>query len=159
MLSYESGNFKESISNFRKSLQYQKNDTDAWINLGLSYLAIEKIHDAISAFNAAININDSCVAAFINLAAIYMERKCWDRSIPLYKKVLEMEPWNEEARCSLSFAQELATSTEMESSYESSSNKKTERNQGFMFLNSYTDFNMARFTTSTTSQCSQSPCL
>ena len=67
-------------------------------NLGLLYLKMKKLDDAVVAFEEAVKKNVNYALAYVNLGKALIELEKYDDAIKAYEKALEIDPSNHEAR-------------------------------------------------------------
>ncbi len=80
-----------------KALKEDPNSTEAWTNLGLTYLKMGKTPQGVASFEKALTIDADNVEASMNLAAVYLEYLNYQASLDRYEAVLKMMPNNLEA--------------------------------------------------------------
>lgn len=80
-----------------KALAEDPNSTEAWTNLGLTYLKMGKVPHAVAAFEKAVTSNPDNAEARLNLAAIYLEYLHYKAALEQYDAVLKLVPNNVEA--------------------------------------------------------------
>lgn len=71
-------------------------DFDAYYNLGVIYMDLGRLNDAIVYFNEALNLNSKDVKSHTNLGAIYLRLENHIKAAEHYKYVLSLEPNNGE---------------------------------------------------------------
>ena len=81
----------------QKVIQIDKNSTEAWTNLGMTYLALGDKPRAVDAFDRAATLDPDNVPARLNLAAIYLDYLNYPAARDLYAKVLLLDDDNVEA--------------------------------------------------------------
>ncbi|MBL6974579.1 MAG: tetratricopeptide repeat protein [Deltaproteobacteria bacterium] len=80
-----------------KALKEDPNSTEAWTNLGLTYMKMGRTPEAVTSFEKAIKLNRDNVPARMNVAAIYLEYLHYQAALDEYDAVLKLVPNNLEA--------------------------------------------------------------
>lgn len=92
-------NSGEAETCFKHAVEYAPEDTEARMKLVDVYMSQGRHEAAENELNRILNIDENHVEALIRLATLFEEGAWWRRNpIPLWKRVLELEPDNQEAR-------------------------------------------------------------
>lgn len=75
-----------------KALKEDPNSTEAWTNLGLTYMKMGQTPEAVTSFEKAIELNRDNVPARMNVAAIYLEYLHYQAALAEYDAVLKLVP-------------------------------------------------------------------
>lgn len=85
---YERGKLKRqasdhigAIADYKKALDLNKNFTEAWAGLGVSYQLIEKNEDAITAYAEAIRSDPDYALPYYNIGVLYEAREEYTKAI------------------------------------------------------------------------------
>ena len=106
IINFETKNYPVSLSYFKQVVSVKATVSDqtllinAYVNIGVVSLELEEDSQAISAFQQALSLDPRCCPALINLARAHKTLNTKDdsqKSELYYRKVLEIEPSNEEA--------------------------------------------------------------
>jgi tetratricopeptide (TPR) repeat protein len=107
----EAQNPEEQIENYEEAIEIEPDFMEAYISLGVAYMNINKIQEAISVFDEAHRrfpdnemIKRNLVAAYINLGFSYYGSKRSVDEINAYQKALELDPQNKTVIRNLSSA-------------------------------------------------------
>lgn len=102
---------EERIVNYEKALKIKPDFMEAYIHLGVAYMNINKLPEAISVFDEAHRrfpdnevIKRNLISAYINLGFHYYGSKRTDDEINAYQKALELDPQNKTVIRNLSSA-------------------------------------------------------
>jgi len=80
-----------------KALKEDPNSTEAWTNLGLTYMKMGKTPEAVTSFEKAIQLNPDNVPALLNVAAVYLDYLHYKAALREYDRVLKLVPDSVEA--------------------------------------------------------------
>lgn len=75
-----------------KALREDPNSTEAWTNLGLTYLKLGKTPQAVASFEKAVKANSDNFEARLDVAAIYLEYLHYQAALTEYDAVLRIVP-------------------------------------------------------------------
>lgn len=81
-----------------KVLGLEPNNGEAWTNLGLVFVQLNQLPQAVTCFRAALRINTNNMAARLNLGAIFLKYLHYPAALEQYKVVVEKRPEHVEAR-------------------------------------------------------------
>lgn len=87
---YKNKMYKESIEEFTKAIEINKNDIDAYINRGIAYYQIEEYINAISDFTKVIQAEPNEIFAYQSRAITYNTIGLHKDANKDYKKVIEL---------------------------------------------------------------------
>jgi tetratricopeptide (TPR) repeat protein len=87
------GLYAEAIPMFLAAVGESRGNVDAWDHLGISYRRTDQIDKAIEAYEISIQINPQNPVPYQNLGLIYSHiKKDASKALPLYKKLVELDP-------------------------------------------------------------------
>ncbi len=86
---YRQGNYPAALGEFLKSEKLYPSDPFLQNDLGLTYMAMEKMDLAVKHFQKAIEIKPDYAPAINNLGTAYLNKKEWDTAIRYFKEVSE----------------------------------------------------------------------
>lgn len=99
---HEEGNFVEAIEAYKNVIQSDMENYDAWFHLSRALNDNGQVDDAIIAYKRAIMLNPKSCSSYRNLGNIYYAIKnSPQETIECYKKLVEYEPDNTEAKVCL----------------------------------------------------------
>ncbi len=84
--------YKESIRDYEELLRYDRLNSRAWSNLGLSYSNNGQNDLAEDAFRNAIRANDKNAYAYTNLAALFFEEERYEEACKYADKAVQLDP-------------------------------------------------------------------
>ena len=67
-------------------------NADVHLQLGIAHRGAKRIDLAIAAYQQAIAIDPSMVAAYQNLGNLHFDQKDYARAVPLYEQELRLDP-------------------------------------------------------------------
>ena len=82
-------NYRDAISDFKKTLLLNPNFTDAYCNLGIGYKSLGNYEKAIESYKLAYKLNNNFLEAKLNLGGLYYELGKYREAIAEYKDVLD----------------------------------------------------------------------
>jgi tetratricopeptide (TPR) repeat protein len=110
LINYEKGNFLiakwiyeqkvlriDDRSDEADQLRAAEAASEAWNNLGLTYIKLDMMPEAVRSLQFAVEAKPDNVEARLNLAAIYLSFLDYERAREQYDAVLQMQPHNIEA--------------------------------------------------------------
>jgi tetratricopeptide (TPR) repeat protein len=86
---YRQGNYPAALGEFLKSEKLYPGDPFLQNDLGLTYMAMEKMDLAVKHFKKAIEIKSDYAPAINNLGIAYLNKNEWDTAIRYFKEVSE----------------------------------------------------------------------
>ena len=86
------GNYEKSIKSFKEIIEIDKNNSDAYYNLGIIYKTIKEFDNSIINYNKCIEINPYKFEAYNNLGNIYRDKNKTKQAIDKYIQCLEIDP-------------------------------------------------------------------
>lgn len=100
----EAGDFGRAIRLLNLAVVQDPRDAAAWNNLGRSFMALDSVPQAATAFEHALEADSSDPFAGSNLGAIHIRNREWTRAIPVLRAHLERHPDDSEAKYKLAVA-------------------------------------------------------
>jgi len=85
---------KESIPYFEKSIELNKNDYQAYYNLGFIFDMLREYEKAIGFYDQAIKISPNERPAYQGKGCTYIHTKEYNKALPLIQKSIELNPNN-----------------------------------------------------------------
>ena len=89
---YAERDYARAIECFGRVLDKRHDDADAHNNLGLSYLAVDRIEDAADEFVLAVHFRPRFAQAFYNLALAQIKRRQFVEATACLERALEIKP-------------------------------------------------------------------
>jgi len=80
-----------------KALKEDPHSTEAWTNLGVTYMKMGKTPEAVACFEKALEFDPDNVPALLNVASIYLQYLHYQAALEQYERVLKLVPDNVEA--------------------------------------------------------------
>ncbi len=93
----EKKSYDKAIGCFNTSILLDPNDTDAYMNLGEIYSALNEEDKAIDCFQKVNRINPGFIHSYLWLGKIYSKRGNDDEAIKLFQRVTQINPSRAEA--------------------------------------------------------------
>ena len=87
-----SGDYKNAIAMYKKSIEFNPGDGKARNNLGNVYRDIGLYREALKEYERALKINPYSVEAHNNLGILYVKRGLYDEAIKEYMLAIEINP-------------------------------------------------------------------
>ena len=84
-------NYRDAISDFKKTLLLNPSFTDAYCNLGIGYKSIGNYEKAIENYKLAYKLNNNFLQAKLNLGSLYYELGKYREAITEYRDVLDKD--------------------------------------------------------------------
>ena len=81
----------QRIALYKEELKKNPNDRQAWLDLGLLYVQLQRKQEAIDALDNATRLNPDDAKALAILAGLYRDTGMLDKAIEAYKHALELE--------------------------------------------------------------------
>ena len=99
-IAYDKENFQQSYDYYLKVLEKRGNDASAKFGAGVSAYKFEDVENAINFLQEASNGDDNILSskAYYNLANIYKDENRIEESLSYYKKAIELDPKDQDAR-------------------------------------------------------------
>jgi superkiller protein 3 len=91
---FRAGNFAAAQAKARALVEFQPENSGAWIYLGLASARLGQQDAAAQAFQRAIAINPNDARPYLNLALVYAQRNEIDQAIASYQKGLALDDRN-----------------------------------------------------------------
>jgi len=95
------GDLDKAIDEFRRAISYQRGEgtrPPLYVELGNTYLKLEKYELAEAAFKDALQINPKLVSACYGVADAYLRQNKIDEGLVELKKVIKLAPDSQEAK-------------------------------------------------------------
>ncbi len=99
--SLRAGNAQSALPLFQRALQFDPNQRDAWNDLGLAYLRLEKYPDAVSAFRKQLALNPADEHAGNYLGAALEDQQDYGGAIAAFRMQTEDHPLDPVAHAAL----------------------------------------------------------
>ncbi|MHA1293063.1 MAG: tetratricopeptide repeat protein [Promethearchaeota archaeon] len=85
-------NFKKAAINFQRIVEIDPKNYRAWYNLGIAYFNLNKINEALKAYNKAIDIKPDYEHCYYNIGLIYEAKNNLKLALKYYNKSLSIKP-------------------------------------------------------------------
>jgi Tfp pilus assembly protein PilF len=85
-------NVEEGITLFKQIVDGDKEDFQAWTELGTAYLMTDKKSEAEKAYDRAVNARPTFALALLNLGRVRVAQKKYEEAIPTLTRLLELQP-------------------------------------------------------------------
>ena len=129
---YEKSKFAESEVSYRKAIDDNKQSPDAVFNIGDALYKQKKFEDAGKQFIENTNLNEDKKKksnSMYNLGNSLLMANKVKESIDAYKGSLKMNPYNNEAKYNLAYAQDLLKQQEQEQQQQQQQQNKDKQDQ------------------------------
>ncbi len=93
----DTATLEKKIEVFKKQIEINPNDYEAYKNMGNAYGNLKEYDKAIIAFQKAIEINPQNDKAYNNMGIAYGELKEYDKALTAYQKAIEINPRDDKA--------------------------------------------------------------
>ncbi|GAB4452360.1 MAG: hypothetical protein OHK0029_03120 [Armatimonadaceae bacterium] len=97
------GEYDEAEELFRSVIKEQPSNADAYHELGLTYSYRVKMDESIEALEMAVRLMPTSTRYLVDLGKTHTMYGDYDKAKPIFQKVLELDPFNDEAQDQLSF--------------------------------------------------------
>jgi cytochrome c-type biogenesis protein CcmH/NrfG len=97
------GEYDEAEELFQSVLAEQPNNSSAWYELGITYSMRVKMDESMDALEKAVRLAPNSINVLVNYGKVLTMFGEYDRAKPLFVKVLELDPFNDEAQKNLEF--------------------------------------------------------
>jgi tetratricopeptide (TPR) repeat protein len=84
--------FESALTEFKKAVDIDKDNTDALLNLGIAYASTGKFKEAIEEINKVINVKKDMPEAYLYRALCNMQTGNIQGALPDFDKALELNP-------------------------------------------------------------------
>ena len=88
---------------FRKSIELDRNNSDALLKLGQVQVAKGSVDDAIATYQRSLKDNSREASFYILMGELYESKRDWDKAKESYQKALEIQPDNPLASNNLAY--------------------------------------------------------
>jgi tetratricopeptide (TPR) repeat protein len=85
-------NYQEGITLFQQIVDSDKEDFQAWTELGTAYLMTDKKSEAEKAYQRAVETRPTFALALLNLGRVRVAQKKYEEAIPTLTRLLELQP-------------------------------------------------------------------
>ncbi len=92
------GRYDEALQSYNMALRFDPNFLDAHLNKAILYFDLRRYEEAQNSLSHALSIEENHVPSMLLLARIYMKRNMEREAQELLRKVLQLDPANQEAR-------------------------------------------------------------
>ena len=107
---YKNKNFEEAKKYYEQILNTRENDAEASLGLGASLYQLGDIPNASKSFEDALHAKNSDIQdrAYYNLGNVLYSQQKMEESIAFYRKALELNPNDEDAKFNYELAKYVA---------------------------------------------------
>jgi Ca-activated chloride channel homolog len=126
---YEAKKFPEAEKSYREALEQKKDSFKAIFNLGDAYYQQGKYQEAAGQFEilaTRTKSRDTLAKVYHNLGNSLLMLQEYDKSIAAYKKALRNNPYDEDTRYNLAYAQTMKKMQEQQKDKEKQDKEKNE---------------------------------
>lgn len=95
---FSEGSTPEAVTEFRRSVKFNRWDAEAWHGLGMAYFATEKFAESEEALLKALKLQDNFAQARMNLGTLYLELERFDEAIVELTRAVEHPEYRQPAR-------------------------------------------------------------
>jgi tetratricopeptide (TPR) repeat protein/TolB-like protein/predicted Ser/Thr protein kinase len=86
------GHYQEAAAEFRRAIDLEPTNEDAYIGLALAYEHQGSINEAENTYQAAISTQPGSPVGYNSLGTFYLRRKEYEKALSMFQKVIEMAP-------------------------------------------------------------------
>jgi len=86
------GKCEEALTYYKKALNYNPKNFQAYFELGSLLYSLSKFDDAIKHFDKAISLHPNFAPLYFNVSLCHMQKKDIDKTIEYLKKSIEVDP-------------------------------------------------------------------
>jgi len=130
---YEAKKFDQAEIQYRKSLEKNKTSLPAQYNLGNALFRQDKLDEAKSQYEQAVNLKDAPAAdrakAYHNLGNSLLKQEKYQESIDAYKQSLRINPADNDTRYNLAYAQAKLQQQQNQQNQNNKQDDKQEKDQ------------------------------
>jgi superkiller protein 3 len=94
----ELGRYDDSKNTYLAALELEPDYSELHNNLGLLFLKMKKLDEAVLSFEESVKKNVNNALAYVNLGKALLELEKFDDALKAYNQALEIDPANPEAR-------------------------------------------------------------
>lgn len=95
---YRHGDYEGAIIDYKKIISETEPSADIYVGLGAACQSANKIPEAISYYNKALELDKTNSPAIYYLGTIYYAQKNYEKSLASYQRVLTLDPDNNDAK-------------------------------------------------------------
>ena len=108
-IAYDSENYEQSYDYYLNILDKREDDASAKFGAGVSAYKIQDLESALNFLKKASNTDDNILSskAYYNLANIYKDENRIEESLSYYKKAIELNPKDQDARINFELLKKL----------------------------------------------------
>lgn len=104
---HQAGRLSEAVAAYWRTLASAPGEPAVWSNLGVALTALDRLGDALQAFEVAASLNPDFAPAYSGKGAVERELLRLNSAHASFQRALEIEPAYAEARCNLAVLQLL----------------------------------------------------
>jgi protein O-GlcNAc transferase len=97
------GEYDEAEALFKSVLVDQPNNADVYHELGLTYSFRVFIDESIDALERAVQLEPNSIRYLMSLGKTHTMYGDYDKAKPIFQRVLQMDPFNDDAQDQLAF--------------------------------------------------------
>lgn len=97
------GEYDEAEDLFHAVLAEQPGNAEAHFELGITYSMRVKIDESIESLDTAVRLAPNSIPYLVNFGKVLTMFGEYDRAKPLFQKVLQLDPFNQDAADQLDF--------------------------------------------------------
>jgi tetratricopeptide (TPR) repeat protein len=94
----ELGKYEDSKNAYVAALELEPEFSELHNNLGLLFLKMKKLDEAVVSFEESVKKNVNNALAYINLGKALIELERYDDALSAYNRALEIDPMNQDAK-------------------------------------------------------------
>jgi tetratricopeptide (TPR) repeat protein len=88
----DSRNARSALPLFQRAVELEPKHPQAWNNIGLAYMQVGQLDDAVSSFRKQIELNPSTEHSYDYLGVALQQQKKYDDAADAYRKQIELNP-------------------------------------------------------------------
>jgi tetratricopeptide (TPR) repeat protein len=94
----ELGKYEDSKAAYLRAIELEPEFSELHNNLGLLYLKMKNINEAVLSFEESVKRNVNNAMAYVNLGNALLELEKFEEALKAYNKALQIDPSNQEAK-------------------------------------------------------------